>query len=74
MTDRIRHLTVILDRDMRDDDVECVLTALRMTRFVASVEPHVVTSSDVMARMVVRSEVHRECRDAIDAVFRKGAP
>jgi hypothetical protein len=38
MTDRVNTLTVILDREMRGDDVEAVKKALRMVRFVAKVE------------------------------------
>lgn len=38
MTDRIRTLTVTLDRDYRDDDAQAVIDALRMIRGVSSVE------------------------------------
>lgn len=39
MTDRIRTLTVILDRDIRKDEVQAVTDALRMVRYVADVQP-----------------------------------
>lgn len=39
MTDRVAAYIVTLDEDIREDDVEPILTALRMTRFVASVKP-----------------------------------
>lgn len=38
MTDRIRTLTVVLDRDMRDDDVEVVVKALSCIKHVSKVE------------------------------------
>ena len=71
MTDRIRHLTVTLDRDYRDDDVESVLEAIRMIRGVEHIEEGIVTSEDHLARMAVRSEVKRELHQAIEAVFDK---
>ena len=39
MTDRVAAFVVTLDSDIREDDVEEILTALRMVRFVASVKP-----------------------------------
>ncbi len=37
MTDRHRTLTVVLDRDMRSDDVEAVVDAIKMMRCVSRV-------------------------------------
>lgn len=37
MTDRVRHLTVILDKDVRVDDAQEIIQALKMNRFVADV-------------------------------------
>lgn len=39
MTDRIRKATVIFDRDIREDDAEQILSALRMVKYVAEVIP-----------------------------------
>lgn len=41
MTDRIRHLTVVLDADYRDEDAERIIDAIQMVRGVNSVEGHV---------------------------------
>lgn len=71
MTDRIRQLTVVLDTDYRDDDVEAIVNALRMVRGVADVVPTVITVPDLMARMAVRADVSRALHDAIDTVFQK---
>lgn len=46
MTDRINSIIVTLERDMRDDDVECVLNSIRMNRYVLSVKPNVTTMDD----------------------------
>ena len=46
MTDRVRTLTVLLDRDMRTDDVEMVVNAIKMIRRVADVETGPVVDSE----------------------------
>jgi hypothetical protein len=38
MTDRIAALTVILDREYRDDDVQHIVDAIQMTKGVMKVE------------------------------------
>lgn len=51
MTDRYNAIIVVLDRDIRDDDAEPLLNAIRMMRGVASVEPQVSGySADYAAR------------------------
>jgi len=57
MTDRIHALTVVLDRDYRDDDVEHITKAIEMIRGVASVDLHVTQMEDHMARERVRREL-----------------
>lgn len=70
MTDRVRHLTITLERDIREDDLEPIVLAIRLIRGVAIVEPHVVTSQDHRVRDVVRTEIERELHEAINGVFR----
>ena len=41
MTDRIHALTVTLDADVREDDVEPIVNAIRQIRHVLSVDQHV---------------------------------
>lgn len=57
MTDRVNSFLVVLDRDMRDDDAEAVLTALRMVKHVIAVTPNVATFSDVVAASRARREI-----------------
>ena len=38
MTDRVRSIVVTLDRDMRVDDVESVVNAIRLMRYVSHVK------------------------------------
>jgi hypothetical protein len=69
MTDRIRHLTVVLDADYRDDDVKPIVAALWLIRGVSLVETHVVGAQDHLARMTVQAEIERDLHEAIDGVF-----
>lgn len=71
MTDRVRHLTVVLEQDLRVDDLDAIANAIQHIRGVASVERHVVTGSDHAARMIARVQLQREIYDALEGVFRK---
>jgi hypothetical protein len=57
MTDRIHALTVVLEHDMRDDDVEGLIQAIRWLRGVLSVDLHVTDISDHTARERARTEL-----------------
>ena len=57
MTDRIRTLTVLLEHDMRDDDVQVVVDAIRMIRYVAKVEHGRVDVGDWSAREIAKLEL-----------------
>lgn len=69
MTDRVRHLTVILDRDFRDDDVVQIVDAIRMIRHVDDVKPHVVTSMDSINQEIARSDLRREILEQIHKIL-----
>ncbi len=58
MTDRVRTLTVILDRDTRDDDVECTVAAIERIEGVSSVKlGKPVGFEDYIARQTAASEI-----------------
>lgn len=57
MTDRINAITVVLENDIRDDDAETILTAIRMVRGVLSATPNVSELSDHIAQERVRREL-----------------
>ena len=56
MTDRHSGYIVTLDADIREDDAEAIVTALRMVRHVASVKPVVMDLTELMARERVRHD------------------
>jgi len=57
MTDRFHSLTVVLERDIREDDAEMLLNALRMLRGVISVEGNIVDVDGYVAEERVRYEL-----------------
>lgn len=66
MTNRVRALTVVLDRDFRDDDVDVLVQAIRTMRGVETVElGPVVEYQDHMAREVAKSELRKELFDLL---------
>lgn len=69
MTDRIRHITVTLDRDLREDDAEATLAAIKQIRGVADVVPHLVSGTDHIARSAVRNELYGQVIDAVRGIF-----
>lgn len=66
MTDRVSGLYVILEQDIREDDVEELVQAIRLLRGVLTVETHVADFEEAIAQARVRSELIRELWDALN--------
>ena len=66
MTDRIKGFTVALDKDIRIDDVEFIMNAIKMIRGISNVEPLVVDSNDFVARSRYRNEVLEKIYKTLD--------
>lgn len=71
MTDRIRTLTVTLDKDYRDDDVQSIVSAIQHIKGVALVETRVVDVDELVARSAVRADFQARLHEAVDSVFRQ---
>ena len=67
MTDRIKGLTVALDRDYRDDDVQAIVDAIMMIKGVKGVTMSKVEMDDYTARVRVVTELQSQ----VLAVFSK---
>lgn len=65
MTDRYNALTVVLERDIREDDAELLINAIRMLRGVLSVNPNVSDLQDHVAIMRVKRELTQKLYDAL---------
>lgn len=57
MTDRFNSLTVVLAKDIRDDDAEPIMKAIGLIKGVISVKGRVVASADYVAQQRVRHEL-----------------
>lgn len=71
VTDRIKALTVILDQDYRDDDVQAIVHAIEQLRGVSSVTLVQATTDDYMARQVVGLKIERVIFDALRAYVKQ---
>ncbi len=56
---RIQGYVVVLEKDTREDDAEQILTALRMVRGVASVQPVEANLEAQVARLRVQTDVRK---------------
>ena len=57
MTDRYNALTVVLEKDIRKDDAEALLRAIRQLRGVLDVTGHVADTDSYTAQERVRREL-----------------
>ena len=66
MTDRLGSLTVVLEHDIRDDDAESLMNAIRQLRCVLSVKGDVSDPTDYIARSRVTSEIRKKLFKALE--------
>ena len=57
MTDRFNALTVVLEKNMRDDDAEALIAAIRQLRGVIQVAGNIASPSDYMAEERAKREL-----------------
>ena len=69
MTDRHAGYIVVLDTDLREDDAEPVLAALRMVKGVLSVEPLTSGWEVHVAEDRVRFELGKAVQESVRAVL-----
>lgn len=66
MTDRIKGLTVTLKPNLREDDAEAILNAIRMVKGVVHVETHV---ADIHHHMAVEQAKRDLRQDMIKILY-----
>ena len=69
MTDRYRGFVVTLDKDVRSDDAQPTLEALRMIRGVVSVVPVTSDIAQIVAYESARTDIVRALQDAFAKVL-----
>ena len=60
MTDRVKGFTVTLEKDIRIDDVEVIMDAIRMIRGIADVQPSISNHDDLINQMRVKSDLREK--------------
>lgn len=66
MSDRINALTVILEKDIRDDDCEQLIAAISQLRGVLEVKARVANTQDVIAYNRARHVLQKRLWDALE--------
>ena len=59
MTDRVNALIVVLEQDLRIDDAEPVIDAIRHIKGVLTVDHQIVTSGNHVATVRAKAELQR---------------
>jgi len=57
MSDRLNSLTVVLEKEMKTEDAELIINAIKMIRGVANIIPGVATSEGQIAREMARLDL-----------------
>lgn len=65
MTDRINSLTIVIERDIRDDDCQPLIAAIQMMRGVLTVKANVANHSDFMAEERAKHELTKKIWEAL---------
>jgi hypothetical protein len=60
MTDRLKGVVVTFNEDIRVDDAEYIINAIKMIKGVIDVSPNIVNSDDHMIRMRVENEIRQK--------------
>lgn len=65
MTNRISGLYVILEEDMREDDIEVLINAIKLFKKVASVEKNLANFDTVIAEVRARQDLAKKMFDIL---------
>jgi hypothetical protein len=57
MTDRYNAFVVVLEQDIREDDAQAIINAIKMVKGVLDVTPHTASFEDAIATTRVRQEL-----------------
>lgn len=63
MTDKVKGLTVILEKDIRKDDLEVFIQAISLMKGVQQVIPHEASHEDIIAEMRAKNEIRNKLYD-----------
>lgn len=66
MTDRYNALVVVLDRDLRDDDAQSIISAIEMIKGVSAVTGNVVDVDSFAANTRANDAIRRKLIDLLN--------
>lgn len=66
MTQRINALTVVLSQDIREDDIDCLINAIQMIKYVQSVDLNVSDINSHIAYSRARYDLQSKLIDALN--------
>jgi len=72
MTDRLKGILVTLDVDVREDDAEPILNAIRQIRHVADVRPVLADIQDHIVGMRVRMDLEKKLFEVLRPELSEG--
>jgi len=65
MTERVKGLWVAFEKDIREDDVQPLIAAIRQFRGVADVTTNIASHEDWLNRTQIQLEIRRKLFDAL---------
>ncbi len=60
MTDRYNAFIVILEKDIRDDDAQSTIDAIKQIKGVLDVQPQISNGSDIVTKLRLRTEIEQK--------------
>jgi hypothetical protein len=66
MTDRYYSLTVVLDKEIRQDDCQSLIDAILMMKRVIKVIPHIADASHYCAMETARYDMRKKLWEALE--------
>lgn len=68
MTDKLKGVHVAFEKDIREDDAETIINAIRMIKGVAEVKENVADAGDWMNREHVKHEIKGKLLDLYESI------
>ena len=65
MTNRVNAFIVVLEKDIREDDAEPILIALKHIRGVLTVKPQIADGNEAVAESRVKAEIRDKLFDLL---------
>lgn len=65
MSDHYNYLTVALQKDLRDDDAEWIINAIKMIKGVLNVKPNVVSPGDWSIGSRIKNDLRNRLYDVL---------